>query len=215
MRSRRRILILTTALLPGLTCLLLLVRFIPREPEYEGLTIRDWISSKPRSEREEALIFLGTNNLRLLLHRLEYDPRKDKVIALYDHLPSQVKSQTWLSHLVRRKITMADDAQGVLWRLGPLASPAIPQLTRSASTLGPQPAMRAFMVLDSIGEQARPSIIFLTAYADSYVRIQAMLSLATHTNLPPVHEALTRALTDSDSKIRKQAEDILAGRVFE
>jgi hypothetical protein len=173
------------------------------------------MSSRPGSEREEALIILGTNNLQLLVHRLEYDPTKDRTITLFYRLPKQVRRMTRLSGFVGRKSILADDAQGVLQRLGPHACPVIPQLTKAASTLGPLPAMRALIVLDTIGEQARPAIILITSHASQYVRIQAMVRLATHTNLPPVHEALTKALHDPDPLIRKQAENILTGQVFE
>ena len=212
MFSRRRLTLLTILTGTTLTFLVLLATQFSHEPTYRGLTIKDWLSSPYNVERSQALLVIGTNNLPLLIRRIAYDPTKDRIIALYCHLPRQLRRQTWFHDFVARKNALADDAQGALEIVGPHASAAIPQLTKVANASDQIPARRALAVLDSIGEQGWTNIISLIHNTNYALRATAIRGIAAHTNSIAVRQALTNALQDSNPQIRNIADDILAGR---
>jgi hypothetical protein len=175
-----------------------------------------WLSD-PGEERYGALLTLGTNNLSLLVQRIAYDPAKDRAFAFYHKLPTQLSRIRWVYELAYRKNVLASDAEKVLQVLGPNAAPALPQLAQVANSsgLGHYPAARALTVFDSAGEQGTAAIISLIWQTNQSLAIQALLHLPGHMNSPAARQALTNALSHPDPKIRKQADDILAGRVFE
>ena len=216
MWSRPRLTLLITATASTVMVALVFLAWQAREPTYKGLTIRDWLSLVMDPEQNEALVVLGTNNLQLLLHRIDYDPVSDRTLRLYARFPVQLRrSNGMFFNIATERMTMARDANEVLKQLGPLASPLVRQLSQIAHTHGEFPARRALSVLDTIGEQARPAIISLVGHTNSTMRFEAMLRLAEYTNSLPAREALTNALADPDPEIRKHAQDILTGRAFE
>lgn len=115
----------------------------PHEPAYKGLTIHEWLQrSLQDKQSHEALVVLGTNNLPLLLKRIAYDPRKDKLITLYRYLPRRVGRSDFILSCMARGPTSASDAQRVLCMLGPVAATALPELVKIAHNGGHDAAIR-------------------------------------------------------------------------
>jgi len=204
----------------GLTVLATLVvafALPKREPVYEGATIDQRLSREGKVPYE-ALVVLGTNNLSLLLRRLTYDPDKDIVLRLYGKLPQRLSRTRKITELVVnsvvRKEEQAEVAGRLLRALGSRASPVVPELIQVAQADGRAPAGRAINVLESIGEEAWPAMIPLTGHTNKATAIQVVRCLALHTTSTRLREALTNALTDPNPRVRKGANDLLAGRGY-
>jgi hypothetical protein len=204
----------------GLTALAILVvaAGLPkREPTYDGATIDQWLSREGKAPYE-ALVVLGTNNLSLLVRRLTYDPDKDIVLRLYGKLPQRLsrtrKVTEFVVNSVVRKLEQAEVAGRLLRALGPRAAPAIPDLIQLAQANGRAPTGHAINVLESLGEEAWPAMIPLTWHTNKATAIQVVRCLALHTASIPLRQALTNALTDPNPRVRKQANDLLAGRGY-
>lgn len=60
------------------------------EPTYKGWTMHEWLQQHYNTQQYEALIILGTNNLPLLIQRIGYDEKSDRIISYYRKL------QPWL-----------------------------------------------------------------------------------------------------------------------
>jgi hypothetical protein len=214
MWSRQYLILVTTALATTLTLLLLLAFQYSPEPRCNGLTLRECLSPPNGEPTYETALILGTNNLKLFVDRIAYDPGKDKVVWLYQYIPRPLRRLAWLYHFVTRKHALAEDAYILLQVLGPRASPAIPQLTEIASTPNPVPvtAGRALVVLDSIGEPGLAAICSLINNTNYVARLMAFQFVARRADSSSVRDMLNRALDDPDPTIRKQAQRTLALR---
>ena len=145
MRTRR-----TWILLPvcALLAILLIVVFRrgPEEPSYEGRRLSEWIDeyryqpwinfAPGRDAAGDALRHIGTNALPCLLAWLDYEP-----------------AETTEAY---KRGERAIDAFGML---GPLAAPAIPELTRQINLGTPRQRELAMIALSYIGPEAQPAMI--------------------------------------------------------
>src|SRR4051812_42772801 len=100
----RRATLLTVTITPAIGIALVALTFSSSEPTYKGATIHEWLRGAS-SERREALLVIGTNNLPFLVQRLAYAPEKDRELALYFWFEQKYrrgKIDTFLSHAALR-----------------------------------------------------------------------------------------------------------------
>jgi hypothetical protein len=184
------------------------VLLLPQEPKYKGVTSHEWLQRTNDAQQVTALHTLGTNNLSLFVRRFTYDPTKDKAIASFRKLlqPFTVKP---VERFLSRKRDLAYDAFLVLHQLGPLASPAIPQLVNTATNANLATSLESFRLLRSIGDEAVPALVALTGCTSSQTASFALVALDARTSSPEVRQALTNALVHPDPDVRKLAQIIL------
>jgi len=156
--------------------------------------------------QDEALVRLGTDYHQLLVHRLNYDPTKDRVFALYSRLPGPLKNVKLLRDLGTQNLTKATIARGVIMRLGARAAPAVPELAELARSGGPNAACTTLLFLHYIGEPAVPGIVAAMSNTNQNVRIAALYYLGIYKGSPDAWHALTNALADPDRAIRRAAD---------
>jgi hypothetical protein len=215
-RSRRPLLTLAIVVPIALVCLLLLLASRgPAEPTYKELTMIDWLRVPDKPAQEEAISILGTNNLQMLVHRLNYDPTKDRVFALYSRLPDQLKNAKPFRSLGLKNPTRAAVAAIVMRRLGPRAAPAVPELAQLAKNASQPVALPVLIVLGSIGDQAVPGIVAGMSNTNQSVRGVSLFLLQQFTNSALAWHAITNALADTDLGVRQQAGKIAAGSRLE
>jgi len=188
---------------------------LPGEPTYKGATMHEWLARKHHPQQQQAILTLGTNNFPLLLQRLALDPKQSTIFKLYIKLPRRLAGTRPLQALVHREIMRGRDAQAVLRMLGPSASPVIPQLTILATGTNYTAAYSALFVLDSLGDQALPTLASLAQNTNRQFAYQVLARLAPHTNCAAVRQALTNALSYPDPWIQKEVQLILTGEVPE
>jgi hypothetical protein len=212
---RLRATFLTVTAIAAIGVALVALAFSQSEPTYKGANIHEWLKRESPQTRQ-ALLILGTNNLSLLTRRLAYDSTRDKKLGLYltihHHFPVGSLVYRFLSKWAFRDMALADEAQTVLEKLGPAASPAVPELVRIAKESGNNPASRAVSVLAAVGEQGWTELISFTEQQNSDLAIPALLRLAAHTNVLAVRQGLTNALGSTNTTISEQARNILSGR---
>jgi len=182
----------------------------PAEPTYKGRSIGEWLTTAPTAAEEEAIVILGTNNLHLLVARLNYDPAKDRVFALYSRLPNGLKNAKPFRSLGLKNTTRAAVAAIVMRRLGPRAAPAVPELAQLARNASQPVALPALMTLGGIGDEAVPGIVAAMSNTNQTIRGFSLFLLEHFTNSPPAWHAITNALADPDATIRQQATNIIA-----
>ena len=107
-----------------------------------------------------------------------------------------------------RRNKLAESAQEVFHALGPLGTPAVPELSRILRSAGIIPGYRALHALDYIGEPSLPAIISTARLTNSASRFLAIRSLWAHTNSPEAPKFLTEATADCDPHVREDAADI-------
>src|SRR4051794_22875226 len=118
MWSRRRLTLLFAVTAGVITLVLVFLAWPAREPTYKGRTIRGWLSLVMDPEQNQALVVLGTNNLQLLVHRIDHDPFTDRVLRLYARFPVQLRrSSGMFFNLATERMTMAREANEVLKQL--------------------------------------------------------------------------------------------------
>ncbi|HEY5911911.1 MAG TPA: hypothetical protein VJA21_15015 [Verrucomicrobiae bacterium] len=133
-----------------------------REPTYKGLTMGQWLRKGDLPEATEALLILGTNNLPLLIQRLEFASEGDLMMRALNRLPSKVSYSSFMnnftqghrSHLFRQE-QLSRDAYAILIKLGTNAAPAIPQLVNIAQRRKLPASGRARAVLPSLGKDGQ------------------------------------------------------------
>jgi hypothetical protein len=211
MRSSRRLALIALVSLVAVASVILLAVLPPREPRHKGLTLQDWLGKSETQEKQEAILTIGTNNLALLARRAAYDPRTDPFLQIYWKIPPKWARQRWVYNILARRVPLANSAVDALKRLGPHASPALPQFAALSKASAYAPAMRSIAILNCMGETAHPVIISFASHTNSMVRKFALLQLALCTNSPAALEAITNNLTDPDPIVREQAEAILNG----
>ncbi len=186
--------------------LAVLIVVIPgtREPRYKGLTMRQWLNSKD-AQAEEALLVLGTNNLPLLLERIDYDVRRDLPAHFFYRLYRLTRLRMLYDSTWRRN-GVAEDALQVFCRLGPKAAPVIPQLTKIAErNEGATP--RVLRALSATGDQGLAVVASKTTVWNPFeIRYQAVELLTSHTQSAVSRAALTNvALKEPAAAIRLTA----------
>ncbi len=196
-------------------CLLIGALLSDREPTYKGFTIGQWLKRPYHPEADEALHFLGTNNLLLLVHRLDYERERDFFCRMLDRLPHKIRDSRRIDLLASRRESLAFDATRLLVRLGPAAAPAIPELARIVTNRGASvPTERAMGVLVTIGDEGAVTIASLATQPNAQVRCRALDFLRSYfwanTNSTVAYYALTNALVDPDPQVAEIARNAFA-----
>ncbi len=206
MSKRAKLAILIAGAL--LVCALTILTLAGREPRYQGLTMGQWLNrTPPGPQAEEALLALCTNNLSLLVKRIDYDPQKDPCAGFLNWL-SKVSRSRWLYQFATRRTAQAEEAHRVLYRLGAKAAPAIPPLTEIVERGTGDPCSRALTVLASTGDGGL-AVVASQASTNTavYIRLSAVAILDRHTDSRVAFLGLTNALDDSDARVRSLASE--------
>ncbi len=165
------------------------------EPKYHGRTLAQWFAAHRLEDRAArpsedeycaALRALGTNNLPWLFRRMSFDPNHCTAQRLISILPESVTPFRVLEYLYDRKRKRDMEATDVilLFRaLGSQGAPAIPGLTKMATSRAEAPAYRAVDCLGLIGEEAVPALIMVATNPQPQSS-RAFDWLATFTNSP-------------------------------
>lgn len=135
------------------------------EPSYNGRTMHEWLLQSRNEHQYESLIILGTNNLPLLIKRIGYDEKSDRIASHYRKLPACLKHEAVTKSLLRRsvnKLAAAEEAKAVLEIVGPRAAAVVPQLIQLAREKPFEVGERVVVVLDWMGEQGERPLISLT-----------------------------------------------------
>ena len=161
LKRRKRIILLAC----GVIAIWLAWALIPeREPKYNGHTLSEWaLAASPHegvngqstrtgkfnpttAEVRTALIAIGTNNLPLLVRRMSSDQTKGTAEKLIGFLPEKIRptpARAFLTHKSQEQAKLAYSSVRVFAMLGPLGTPAIPQLVKLLNGGAPTPAFRA------------------------------------------------------------------------
>ena len=225
MRKRRWFLIACFS--AGLALLTIIIFRGSSEPTYEGKELSHWVKtwedahtgSATKHHALEAMVALGTNNLDLLVRRVSFEPGRSIVLRLAWRLPSALRRRAVTDPLVERvvhKAQLQHEALDAFYAMGPLGSPAVPQLGKVIQSRGDSDgALMALNALGGIGEPAFPAIVSISSNGTHHIRIQALYLFQNHTNSPLAQFALTNALHDPNPEVRRAALNILTGNVFE
>ncbi len=183
-----------------------------REPTYKGLTMGQWLHSRD-AQAEEGLLTLGTNNLSLLVKRIDYDPQKD-LRARFFSLIYKVSRSPWVRDLVSHRIILAEEAHAVLYRLGANAAPAIPQLAEIAERRTGPPRIRALYILASMRDGCLGVVASHASTNDAAsIRLSAVTLLGQQTESRLAFVALRNALEDSDARVRQAASEAISNHL--
>jgi hypothetical protein len=158
------------------------------EPTYKGWTMHEWLQQHYNTQQYEALIILGTNNLPLLIKRIGYDEKSDRIISYYRKLPPWLKgNEAVTKSLLRRstnKTAAADEAKAVLEIVGHRAAAAVPQLIQLAREKPFEVGERVVVVLDWMGEPGIRPLISLTDHTNQNLVMEVCVRLDGHRNSP-------------------------------
>ncbi len=165
----------------GLVCWIALLSGKPPEPSYQGKRLSQWLDvynaatnmddTKPAAD---AIRAMGTNCLPFLLAHIQrvHSPATRHLIYLL------VVKQ----NLVSLPFYSIDPYQAVsIWaikELGPIASPAIPQLTQMAGSANGDLAWRAATSLVGIGSNSIEALESICHSTNKYTRVRAVEMLA-------------------------------------
>jgi hypothetical protein len=173
MVTRKRIAIVVVAV----TILgLLFCSLRPTEPEYEGKSLTTWLRSyEPDGEEmpaqvQHAIRQMGTNALPRLLEVLQRQPFVAKQ-RIYDFLNDKVGLDISDDVLVWQVRSVQ-----ALQALGPIAKPALPELTRLLHD--PENSIMAAEILPYLGADAVPSLIGALSSTNSSIRQSGVWGLA-------------------------------------
>ncbi len=181
-----------------------------KEPEYQGTKLSEWVAMTEESPHlpivETAIITIGTNNIPLLLHWLDYKQSKIRewVDDHSDSMPDKLK------FLVRNRADERADAAETVFRvLGMRATAAIPELLRQAPQHVEASDMRAFICLCYMGEASFPAVARMATNKQSAARGQAAWCVGSMENLGintvPAVRLLCELIRDSDRQIAQEA----------
>lgn len=193
-------------------CFLTAALLANREPTYQGLTISQWLSSRDSTQKDEALLILGTNNLPLLARRLAYDRENDLLRSTVDRLPTKIRDCAPLATLASRRTVLAHEAADLLRKLRTNAVPAIPQLAAIAHREGYR-ADTALSVLSFLGDEGLAIVASEGTHTDAKARYYVVVLLSQHTESRVARSALTNALADPDPTVRKAAWHSITNRL--
>ena len=159
-----------------------------REPTYKGRTMHEWFQQYDNTQQYQALIILGTNNLPLLIKRIGYNEKSDRIISYYHNLPPWLKGNEGLAKIILRRATnytaAADEAKEVLEILGHRAAPAVPQLLQLARDRPLEVGERVVVILDWMGEPGIRPLISLTDHTNQNLVMQVWGRLDSHKDSP-------------------------------
>jgi HEAT repeat protein len=185
-------------------------RLIPREPEYQGRPLTSWLKkfgdgdtnnsltwerwpdlTPAQMEAAEAIRQMGTNSLPYLLRALTNQDSKLKLIVMSVlHKQSRFKVPVPMADEDRRRAALA------LHALGPMAKPAIPELTRY---LNDYPAGKsAAIALAGIGPEGWAVLTQALTNKNGWTTICAAWALGNHrATVPGTVAALIGQVTNS------------------
>jgi hypothetical protein len=173
--------------------------------------------SATHNEVHEALVVLGTNNLSLLVHWLDWQhtSKSRAVRALFDVSPHWLLQTGIFDFLVTERRDLALELRGmeVLRVLGPRAAPAIPRLTQLIMKRDPASARGLLRALEYTGEPSTHALVALAGSSKCPCRVDALGLLWAHTNSPAVRTVLISAKTDPDLDVRRAAIRALNGEL--
>jgi len=205
-------------LLLGVAVLFLILS--PKEPKYQGRTLSQWLVSydpaatpEARREPEEAILHIGTNGLPLLLQwirsqdpdRLSQIRRAARFRRVVNSMPIPatlrkrlLEDQRWL------RFKRATDA---LAALGPVAAPAIPELTHLLNSTNDDFVNKAAFVLPHLGPDALPPLMAVLTNIPVPTRsiIAARYMHYLGTNAAPAVPVLVKCIDDPDFGLRQFA----------
>ncbi len=206
MSKRAKLAIAITAAL--LVCVLIGILLADREPRYKGLTMGQWLDRRLYDARAmEALSALGTNNLPLLVKRINYEPQKDPYPSFF-FLVYKLSRSRWVYDIASRRNRQANDAIGVFYSLGPKAAPAVPHLAKIVEGGPAGPRSTALLVLSSVGDKGLAVVASQASTNTALeIRLEAVRLLDQHTDSRVAFLGLTNALSDLDARVRLAASE--------
>jgi hypothetical protein len=209
MRVRRKHLVIVAGLVAAVMTMALVGRNRePNEPSYNGHSLSEWLHAArpgyhnptaPPAEAKAAIDKIGTNAIPTLLKWTSYElPKLKAKLSPYfstgDHFA---------------------DAEEAFHILGPVAHPAIPELTRLAITsAGEDRVMRCSRCLAYIGPEAVPALAAIISDYHGKARYYPIAVLAHyqikfHTNAQAAVPALIKCLNDQDHRVQSVAVSVL------
>ena len=195
-----------------------------REPSYAGRSLSEWIQQYQRlddlespveaQETKAAILRLGTDNLPRLVDLMAYDPapQRRRVVAVGRVLPGPIRRSSLLKPLISdpQEIS-AYTATRALQILGPVARPALPELTRLMNdTNSSIVSRRALSVVSTMGEQATFPLLDILRNRQHPNRLFVMDYLANlGTNARALVPSLVDLLEDPEPAMRIRASNAL------
>ena len=195
------------ATLAGATLILtvlVIAALLPREPMYQGLTMGQWLDHNDARARE-ALLILGTNNLQLLVKRIDYDHKKDFVGRTVEWLPLRLANIPFVARVGSHRERQCVEAARVLLRIGTNAAPAIPSLAAIVQHGSFDSAHHALIALTYLGEAGMAVIASTALSTNAQLRHQAVFLLVNYPRSTVARPVITNALNDPDPDIRSLA----------
>ncbi len=205
---------LATAVAGALLVCSLIAASSPREPRYQALTMGQWLKRRDDAQAHQALLILGTNNLPLLVRRIQYDGEKDILCRAFNKLPYRLKITAcarWVENLRARRTHRSWEATQVLFTIGTNAAAEIPKLAAIAEN-GGSPAYNALDVLERLGAEGLAVVASTTHATNAVLRQYAVAMLITHPESTVACAAVTNALTDPNPNIRHLAQFYITNR---
>ncbi|HWW01083.1 MAG TPA: HEAT repeat domain-containing protein [Candidatus Acidoferrum sp.] len=195
------------------------------EPSYKRRRLSEWVAlygnypafKSPALKREpaQAIHQIGTNALPSLLTWIAYEPSpwRKKAQGLFGKLPSWIARSRPVTALLSYGDATArsQNAMQAFEVLGPLAAPAIPELTRRISlTNSPDARNRALAALAHLGAQAVPIMArVLSNPADAKSMWVLFCVEAMGTNAQPLLPILVKNLQHPDCELAEDNAYIL------
>jgi len=212
-------------LLACLPILAVLAMTLPhRELRYKGKSITQWLhpEGKPAEslivpvEAQDAILKMGTNAIPTALRWISYE-RSDwtpydlfKVKGISLGL-LQKKSTESEAHFVSNHIDRALDGENIFVVLGPIAQPAIPELTRLAVTSSDEQRLHHCVnALSYTGSNAIPALLNIITNAQTEARCYAISLLPRfQTSALPAVPILVSCAHDENTRVASAAKAAL------
>jgi hypothetical protein len=179
-----------------------------REPSYNGRLLSEWLADQYASSGvtvagapnppKEAVRAMGTNAIPTLLKWISYEgPAPEPSVP------------EWRRHPLSRK-ELAESTMSAFGFLGPVACPAIPELSRLARTSSdPKRAERCAVSLAAIGPEAIPSLISLATSGPPSARYAGAFGLEYFARRPEGVQTLPTliaCLADTNTQVAGSAQ---------
>jgi len=212
---QKRHLILLAAVLVGLNLGIVFVAFSPREPEFQGRSLREWLQDYGKSQGQnsnanEAFQQMGTNALPRLLAII-----RSPQLSLKERFLNLARSQNWFKVSPPDPIDQRTRAGWALYALGPASRSAMPELVQLLQR--GESALPAVTALSGLMPESAPVLINAFTNQDGAVRRAISSALLVYviradrqtakTNFLP---AFVRNLKDKDYIVRSDAAGALA-----
>lgn len=148
---------------------------VPREPAYQGKSLTHWLNKLNRAgslentESVEAIRAMGARSLPYLLGYLQKDDPwfKKKFREL-------IQKQRWVRWQKTDRNTFSTASTFAFQQLGPVASPALPDLIRRLSSQDAVEATGVELALFCIGPTAIPTLEAACESTERLVRVRAV-----------------------------------------